>query len=430
MKNATTFNTLCTTLLLWLSSLQAQAATELLDEVAAIVDDDVVMTSELEERMTQIRFNFESQGRPQPPASEMRQQVLNQMIVESLQLQMARRAGVRISDAQLNQAMGRVAAQNGLTLDQFREQLDAQGLSYTNAREQIRKEMIIQQVQGGNINSRIEITDQEITNFLASTEGQILSAPQYHLTHLLMPIDTMARGDDSAARELFEEAKTDIEAGESLMQWLDDYRRQSPDSKLQGGDLGWRKATDLPAIFTEVVPEMEPGSVAGPIRSAGGLHLVHLVERRGGPQIVDQTHVRHILVKPSEIRSDQQCQDLLAKLRERILAGEEFADLARQYTEDMGTAQEGGDLGWARAGQFVPAFEATMNALAIDELSEPVQSQFGWHLLQVLDRREYDISQETAREQAYRYLFQRKFDDELDAWLQKIRDEAYVDIKN
>lgn len=408
----------------------AIATTELLDQVAAIVDDDVIMSSELDDRITQIQYSLKEQGRPMPPAKEMRQQVLNQMIVENLQMQMARRAGVRISDAQLNQAMARVAAQNGLSLDQFRDKLKQQGMSYTNAREQIRNEMIIQQVQSGNINNRVEVTDQEITNFLASTEGKLLSAPQYHLSHILLPINNVSgQAGEAEQRALFERAKVDINAGTALVQWLNQYRQQGGTPPLQGGDLGWRKAGDLPAIFTEIVPTMAPGSAAGPIRSAGGLHLVQLIERRGGPQIIDQTHARHILVKTSEIRSDEQCEQLLGKLRQRALADDDFADLARQFSEDFGSAQEGGDLGWAKKGQFVPAFEATMAALEIDQISEPFRSQFGWHILQVLERREYDISQETAREQAYRFLFQRKFEEELDAWLQKIRDEAYVDIK-
>lgn len=435
MKNVTTFKPLLfrplwLLLLGLLASPLALAAVEVIDHVAAIVDDDVVMSSELEERIVQIKANIKNQGQAPPPEGELREQILNQMIVENLQMQMAHRAGVRISDAQLNQAMGRVAAQNGLTLDQFREQLDQEGLSYTSAREQIRKEMIIQQVQSGNINNRVEVSEQEITNFLGSTEGKLMSSPQYHLSHILAPMNSMAKGKEEAdMRALFERAKQEIGPGNSLLDWLAQYRQQSA-SALQGGDLGWRKASDLPAIFTELVPGMEVGSVNGPIRSAGGLHLVQLIERRGGAQIVDQTLARHILVKPSEIRDDEQCRKLLVKLRNKILAGEDFSDLARQYSEDLGTAQEGGELGWSSKGKFVPVFEQTMDSLEIDEISEPVQSQFGWHIMQVLERREYDISQETAREQAYRYLFQRKFQEELDAWLQKIRDEAYVDIKS
>ena len=430
MKTVTIFRSLLMVLAL-VSSSAAMAITELLDQVAAIIDDDIVMESELESRIIQIKYSLKEQGRPMPPASELRHHVLNQMIVENLQMQLARRAGVRINDAQLNQAVSRVAKQNGLSLDQFRAKLAEQGLSYTTAREQIRKEMIIQQVQSGHINSRVKVTDQEVTSFLQSTEGKLMSAPQYHLSHIMLPMNSLSgQAGESQQRALFERAKRDIEAGDSLLDWLGQYRKKSGSIPLQGGDLGWRKANDLPAIFTEIVPTMEPGGVAGPIRSAGGLHLVQLIDRRGGPQVIDQTHARHILVKPSEIRSDEQCQQLLTKLHQRALADDDFADLARQYSEDFASAQEGGDLGWSQKGQFVPAFEATMEDLAINEISMPFKSQFGWHIMQVLERREHDISAETARNQAYRFLFQRKYQEELDAWLQKIRDEAYVDIKS
>ncbi len=415
---------------LLLASTHSALAAEMLDQVAAIVDDDVVMESELQERISQIQSQIGSQGRPLPPANEMRQQILNQMIVENLQLQMARRAGVRISDAQLNQAMTRVAAQNNLGLDEFREMLKQQGISYTATREQVRNEIIIQQVQAGNINNRVEITDQEVDNFLKSTEGQRQTAPQYRISHLLLSIDTVAMQSDQGPQlQEFELAREQIEAGTPLLEWLEQYRK-SGGREIQGGDLGWRKESELPAVFAEFVPSLVVGQVAGPIRSAAGMHLVQLMDQRGGAQIIDQTLARHILVKPSEIRTNEQCQQLLLDLRRQVLAGEDFDDLARQYSEDFGSAQEGGELGWSRPGQFVPEFEETMNGLAIGEISQPFESQFGWHILQVEERRKYDISQENAREQARRYLYQRKFDDELDAWLQKIRDEAYVDIKN
>jgi peptidyl-prolyl cis-trans isomerase SurA len=430
MKTVTTFKLYRAALaLLFFTTSLAVAAPQVLDKVAVIVDDDVVMESELTERIQQIEVQLKSQDRPMPPATEVREQVLNQMIVESLQMQMAQRAGVRISDAQLNQAMSRVAGQNNLDLDQFRAMLEQQGLSYTATREQIRKEMIIQQVQSGNINNRVEVTDQEITNFLASSEGKQQSAAQYRIAHILLPMDSVGMAaDEGRQTALLERAKRDINAGTDLVKWLDQYRKEGG-TALQGGDLGWRKADDLPAVFAEIVPDTEPGQAAGPIRSAGGLHLVQVVERRGGPQIIDQTHARHILIKPSEIRTDEQSEQLLVDIRKRVIGGEDFADLARQYSEDFGSAQEGGDLGWARKGQFVPIFEETMASLQIDQISQPIRSQFGWHILQVLERRKYDVSQEAARDQAYRYLFQRKFQDELDSWLQKIRDEAYVDIK-
>lgn len=401
----------------------------LLDGIAAIVDDDVIMLSELQEREAAILSNLRAQGRPLPPAKELRKQILNQMIVENLQLQMANRAGVRISDARLNEAMAQIAAQNGMTLDQFRDSLEAQGMTYLGTREQVRREMLIQQVQAGNINSRIDITEQEIEHFLASTEGQQLTAPQYRIAHILMPLESIDPAHEQKQHALMERATREINAGTPLVQWLQNYNATAK-TPLQGSDIGWRQPSDLPGVFAAIVPELKAGEASEPFRSAGGLHVVQVVDKRGGEQLVDQTHARHILVKPSEIRSDQQCEELLIELRQRILKGEEFADLARQYTEDIASAQEGGDLGWAQKGKFVPAFEQTMEALPIGEISEPFRSQFGWHILQVLERRKHDISQEIAKNQAYRFLFERKFNEELDAWLQKIRDEAYVDIKS
>ena len=416
-------------LILPMLEVQLVAAVETLDRVAAIVDDDVVMVSELDERIQQLTKTFKKQGRPLPPASGMREGVLDQLIVENLQLQLARRAGMRISDAQLNEAMQRIAKSNGMNLDQFRQTLAAEGLSYTDAREQVRRDITIQQVQTSIIRGQIELTDQEVDNFLQSDEGRELIDTRYQLAHILVPMETISNpGDESRQRAALVRAASEIRSGTPLLQWLSNYNR-SATAPLQGGDLGWRSDNELPALFADVVPPMAVGDVAGPLRSAGGLHLVQLTNRRGGAQLVTQTHARHILLKPSEIRSEKQCEALLTQLRQRIVGGESFADLARQYTEDMASAQEGGDLGWAKKGQFVPAFEETMANTPVGTISEPFRSKFGWHILQVQGRRQHDMSEEAAREQAYRYLFQRKFQGELESWLQKIRDEAYVDIK-
>lgn len=412
-----------------LSSTPVHGALQVIDKIAAIVEDDVVMVSELDLRVEQIRFNLSNQGRPMPPPGELREAILNQIILESLQLQMGQRAGVRIPDARLNESMATIAAQNGMDLDAFRDKLASQGLSYTSTREQVRREMTLQQVQQGNIRDRVKITEQDVNKFLLTPEGQKITSPQYHISHILLPLDNIETpAQEIAQKKWLETAARDIQGGTSLLSWLDTYNR-SASLPLRGGDLGWRQADDLPAIFAKVVPPLNPGDVAGPLSSPGGLHLVQLIERRGGQQIIDQTHARHILVKPSEIRSDRQCETLLLSLRQRALAGEDFGDLARQYTEDIASAQEGGDLGWARKGQFVPAFEETMANTKVGQISEPFRSQFGWHILQVQGRRKYDISDENAQEQAYRYLHQRKYQEELEAWLQKIRDEAYVEIK-
>jgi peptidyl-prolyl cis-trans isomerase SurA len=402
---------------------------ELLDRVAAVVDDDIVMESELNARIQQIVNNMQTQGAPLPPQDELRTQVLNQMIVENLQLQMGERAGVRINDQQLNSAMGNIARNMNMSLDQFRAQLEAEG-SYLTTRDQIRREMVLRQVQNGNLGGRIQISDQEIENFLESSDGQELTAPRFNAAHLMFPL---AEGEttteaNAAAEQLLSQAAQDISGGISLVLWLQQYNDVN-EPQLQGGELGWRQADELPSIFSELVPSMLVGEVAGPIQSPGGLHLVQLINKSGGPQMIEQTHARHILVKPSEIRTEEQCLALLSDLRQQIIDGADFAELARDNTEDIASAQEGGDLGWASPGQFVPAFEEAMKATEPGQITQPIRSNFGWHIIEVIDRREYDITPDRLRERAYGQLYDRKFSEELDSWLQKIRDEAYVDIK-
>ncbi|MFQ3324974.1 MAG: peptidyl-prolyl cis-trans isomerase SurA [Pseudomonadales bacterium] len=406
-------------------SLNASSA-EVIDRVAVVVDDDVIMATELEERVQQIAYKAQQQGSQLPPASEIRKQVMDQMILESLQLQMGRRAGVRISDQQLNQAMDTVAKNMGSSLDQFRQSLEADG-SYNETREQIRRELILRQVQSGNISGKVIITDLEVDAYLDSVEGDVLKALQYRVTHIMLPLE---EGEDKAGgKVLLSKAATEINDGVPLLQWLDIHNR-SGKAPLQGGDLGWRKTDDLPSIFAEIVPTLDKGEAIGPIESGAGLHVVQVTSISGGEKLIEQTHARHILVKPSQVRSDQQCEDLLADLRSQIINGDaDFADLAQANTEDIGSAQEGGDLGWASPGQFVPAFEEALARTNIDEVTMPFKSQFGWHIIQVLERRDHDVSQDLLRQQAYGKLYERKFSTELETWLQRIRDEAYVDIK-
>ncbi|MFT6310691.1 MAG: peptidyl-prolyl cis-trans isomerase SurA [Porticoccus sp.] len=408
-----------------LFSLNASSA-EVIDRVAVVVDDDVIMATELEERVQQIAYKAQQQGSQLPPASEIRKQVMDQMILESLQLQMGRRAGVRISDQQLNQAMATVAKGMGSSLDQFRQSLEADG-AYNEAREQIRRELILRQVQSGNISGKVIITDLEVDAYLDSVEGDVLKALQYRVTHIMLPLE---EGEDKAGgKVLLSTAATEINDGVPLLQWLDIHNR-SGKAPLQGGDLGWRKTDDLPSIFAEIVPTLDKGEAIGPIESGAGLHVVQVTSISGGEKLIEQTHARHILVKPSQVRSDQQCEDLLADLRSQIINGDaDFADLAQANTEDIGSAQEGGDLGWASPGQFVPAFEEALARTNIDEVTMPFKSQFGWHIIQVLERRDHDVSQDLLRQQAYGKLYERKFSTELETWLQRIRDEAYVDIK-
>jgi peptidyl-prolyl cis-trans isomerase SurA len=410
-----------------LTGAPVHAATEMLDQVVAIVDDDVVMASELRERVALLTQTLEARGMDLPPEDEIIRETLDRLILESIQLQMGERYGVRISDQQLDAAMARVAAQNGLALDQFRLALEQQGRSYIGMREGLRQEMVIQRVQAGNVNQRVQITDQEIENYLATEEGQRLVQPEYRIVHALLPLSSDARDEEVEKARTYAQGLIDrIQGGERF----DQVMSAANEYPFTGGDLGWRKLDDLPSIFQDVATTLDQGETADLFQSPSGLHLVTMADKRGSGTTMAQTKVRHILIKPSEILTDAQAREKVLDLKRRIEEdGEDFGALARQFSEDIGTAAEGGDLGWTGPGQMVPAFENAMDSTEIGVISEPVRSEFGWHILEVLDRREKDMTQEMRRAQVREFLHSRKYEEELDAWLRKIRDEAFVDIK-
>lgn len=405
----------------------ARSATEILDQVVAIVDEDVIMASELRTRLASVTQNLKARGIEMPPEDELVRETLDRLILENIQLQLAARVGVRISDAQLNAALGRMAGQNGMNLEQFRTRLEAEGQSYTAVREDIRREMMLQRVQSGNVNQRIQITDQEVDNFLQTEEGQKLTQPEYRLIHALLPLtaDTL-EAEVAEAKEHVDGMITKIRAGQTFDSVISASNEKYT---FSGGDLGWRKTDDLPSLFSEVAPTLKKGEAADPIRSDSGFHLVYMADLRGGEQMASQTEVRHILVKPSEILTDAQAEELVIDLKTRIEAGEDFGELAKEYSEDIGSGQEGGDLGWTMTGQMVPEFDAAMARGEVGEISDPIHSQFGWHILEVTGRRDQDMTELAIRAKAREHLHSRKYQEELDVWLRKIRDEAFVDIK-
>ncbi len=411
-------------------SFSVWAETQILDNVIAIVDSDIISKSGLDARVQQIQTSAKKQQSRLPPADMLRQQVLDRLIVESIQMQMGERAGVRISDAALTETMENIADNNGMTLTEFKRTLEADGMSYSDTREQIRREMIINQVQQGNLNHRIQVTDQEVENYLASVDGKELSGGQYHLAHILFSLPSSASEKQANhLQDTAQELSRQLNAGKIDFTSVSE-NGQFAGIELQTSDLGWRKSKDIPSIFTGYAPRLKPGEVSTPIRSASGFHLIQLIDKRGGSgQIVEQTHARHILIKPSKIRSESQAQELAAELRSRALEGEEFAELAKLYSEDPGSTLQGGDLGWSSPGQFVPIFEQTMATLKENEISEPFKSQFGWHILQVLERRQHDVSMMRWQNIARNKIHQRKFNEELQSWLVKIRDEAFVEFK-
>ena len=403
----------------------ASSQIELLDQIVAIVDDDIILTSELQERVQGVRSTMESRGVEVPPDDVLIRETLDRLILDSIQLQLANRYGVRIPDQQLDEAMTRLAQQNKLTLEQFRTALEQSGQSYAAAREGLRNDLAIQRVQQGNVMRNINISEQEIDNFLTTEEGEAMTQPEYLVVQALLSI---SRGDteaEVAAKDAYiNEVLSNIQSGQPFEQSVS---RTEPYA-FTGGDLGWRNLSDLPSMFVDVVPTLAVGEVTK-VRSSSGFHLVYLADANGGEQLVRQTDVRHILIKPTEVLNEQAAEDLAVELRARAEAGEEFGELARQYSNDIGSAAEGGELGWINPGQMVPEFEATMAGTTQGSISQPFRSEFGWHILEVKGRRDKDFSGEIRRNQVAGYIREQKYQEELDAWLRKIREEAFVDIK-
>ena len=387
------------------------AQIEMLDQVVAIVDDDIVLTSELEERVLGIKSSLEARGVDVPADDVLIRETLDRLILDSIQLQLASRYGVKIPDQQLDQSMTRLAQQNGQ--------------SYAVTRESLRDDLAIQRVQQGNVMRNINISEQEIDNFLATEEGEQMTQPEYRVVQALL---AASRGDDPtevARKESFvDNTLATIEAGTPFEQAVS----VTQPFVFSGGDLGWRKLGDIPSMFAEVIPTLTIGDVTK-VRSSSGFHLVYLADAVGGEQLVRQTEVRHILIKPTEVLDEVAAEALAIELKQRIEAGDDFGDLARQYSDDIGSAAEGGELGWTNPGQMVPEFEAAMAGTSEGAISEPVRSEFGWHILQVEARRDKDFSSEMQRNQVAGYIREQKYQEELEAWLRKIREEAFVDIK-
>jgi peptidyl-prolyl cis-trans isomerase SurA len=410
-------------------SIGATAQITLLDKVIAVVDDDIVLQSELDQRMATIYTQIQQSGTKAPPQDILLQQVLDRLISERLQLNIGYNAGIRIGDEELNQAMARIASSNKLTMEEYIAQIHAQGSTVAVVREQIRNEITIMRVQQGKVMRRIRISEQELDNFLNSEEGRFLTSPDVNVGQILLSVASGTSLEDTdAILARANELQAQAAGGTDFRQLA--IANSADQSALQGGDLGWRKMAQLPGVFIDAVELMDIGQVSDPIRSGAGYHLLKLYERRGGgEQLVEQHFARHILVKPNQIRDQETTVALLNELRDRSIAGEDFAALAKEFSEDPGSALKGGELGWSTPGMFVPEFEQTMGSIALNEVSAPFSSQFGWHILQVTDRRNEDFSTNIMRNRAQNMLRERKYEEELQVWLQEIRDEAFIEIK-
>lgn len=400
----------------------AQAQVEVLDQVVALVENTVITQGDVDTRIEQVKTNIKSGNLP--PADVLQKEVLDRLIVEAIQLQMGERAGVRISDAELNATIERIAKRNGQSIEQFRQALAKEGRTYGSVRKQIRNEMILNQVQQGNLRSRIQITEQEVNNFLNSEEGSKLKTARYAVAHIVLP-GASSEADNAFMRQLSKDLNNGKYQFEALLK-----NQQVQGRELKGGSLGWRTDETLPSVFAPVVTNMQAGEVSEPVTSGAGIHLVKVFDKQGGKgQLVEQHRVRHILVKPSKIRTEQQTKALIEAIAKRIEKGESFEALAKEHSEDPGSALQGGDLNWTNKGVMVPEFEQTMLKSPLNKVSKPFTTQFGWHILEVTGKRMHDMSEERWKQQAYNAIYQRKYKDELDAWLQKIRDEAFVEFK-
>nr|VFJ46990.1 MAG: periplasmic chaperone for outer membrane proteins SurA [Candidatus Kentron sp. FW]VFJ56133.1 MAG: periplasmic chaperone for outer membrane proteins SurA [Candidatus Kentron sp. FW] len=400
-----------------------------INRIVAVVNDEVIVHSDLKNRVRTMQAELSRSGARLPPPDVLRKQVLDRLIVELLQIQMAKRTGIRVNDEQLNQTIAGIARRNGLDLRRFREILEKDGYSFATFREDIRHQLLISEIQKRKVADRVQVTNREIDNYLMTESTKPRSKRNYHLAHILIAVSEDASVDEVAsARKKAEQTVRRLRDGADFAKTA--MTVSDGNQASEGGDLGWRKETQLPGLFAKVVPEMATGEVSEPLRNASGFHIVKLVALRGEERhVVTQTKARHILVRPSETVSNIDAKTRLEQIRERIIHGEDFGELARSHSDDRGTAVKGGDIGWVGPGSVVPKFEQAMNRLRPMEISAPFRSQFGWHIVQVMERRKHDGTMEVRRAKAMERIRKRKIDEELRAWLRQLRDEAYVEYR-
>ena len=400
----------------------------LLDRIVALVDEGVVLQSELNRRIVEIRENAARANRALPEPEQLSNEVLDSLILENIQMQLAERVSIRFNDDEINRILGTMAENNNMSFDEYLDVLNEAGV-YLLTREQVRKQMTMQELQRGMVNRRIQITEQEIDNFLNSEMGREIMAPDYLVEHMLIPVggeETVAAKQEKLryAADLLAR----INEGENFAA----VRAAASQARLfevNATEFGWLKAEALPNLFREIVEGMEIGDAEGPIEAGNGFHLIQLTNKAGGAeQMVKQTNFRHIMLTPNEIRDEQQTEDAIREFRQQIVDGEEFATLARQNSDDDTSVVAGGDMDWINEGQLPLDMEAVIDSLEIENLSEPFRTANGWHIAEVIERRVADLSTIYSRNQAERSLRNRKFDLELQNWLIEIREEAFVEF--
>jgi peptidyl-prolyl cis-trans isomerase SurA len=401
-----------------------------LDRIVAVVNDDVILDSDITEMEQTVRQQARERQAAVPPSDILRKQVLERLIMKRLQLQRAEQVGVRVGDDALNAALRQIASNNNMNLRQFRDVLEDDGYDFSHFRESIREEMIITRLRKSQVEDRVVVSDREVDNFLATQDIQSNNEVEYQLQHILVSLP------DPASPEEVQQAEKQLKKIQSLLDEGGDFAEVAAgysdgQNALEGGELGWRKQGELPTLFADVVPDLAVGEVSQPLRSGSGFHLVRVKDKKSAEvHLVKQTLASHILIKTNELVDDAEAEEKLEKLRQRIINGEDFAELARAHSEDTGSAIEGGSLGWVSPGVMVPEFQEKMDALAVGEVSEVFKSRFGWHLIKVMDRREQNMADEYKRTKAREQIRQRKIDEELESWLRAMRDEAYVEYRD
>ncbi len=411
------------------SAAAAPTSIALVDRIVAVVNNDVVTQYELDDKLKMAMQQLSRQGTPPPPRDALEKQLLERLITERIQLQFARETGVRIDDTQLDRTLARIAEQNGMSLMKFRSVMEQDGLVFKQFREEIRNEMLVERLREREVDNKVVVTDGEVDNFINTRVTQLGGEEEYNLAHILIRVPEQATPEqlkdkrkraDLAAKALAENANF----GQVAAAYSD-----APDA-MQGGQLGWRTGNRLPGMFVDELKTLQPGENSIVLRSPNGFHILRLNDRRGKdtPLIVQQTHARHVLVKTNETVSEADAKQRLIAIKERLDNGGNFAELARQYSED-GSAAKGGDLGWLSPGDTVPDFERAMNALQPGQFSAPIRSPFGWHLIEVLERRQEDVGKERQRMMARQEMRARKADESYEDWLRQLRDRAYVEYR-
>lgn len=408
-----------------------RARIELVDRIVAVVNNDVITLFEFNERLRVVQRQLEGQGIKLPPREILEKQLLERVINEKVQLQFAAETGIRVDDATLDRAIGRIAEGNRMSLDSFRQALEKDGGSFAKFREDIRNEIILARVKEREADNRVTVTESEVEHFFASQAAAQGSDTEFNVGHILIQVPEQASPEQIQTRKArAEQALAELKKGADFAQVSASFS-DAPNA-LQGGELGWRSASRLPQLFSDALNALQPGQFSGLLRSPNGFHLLKLIDKRGRdvPLLVVQTHARHILIKTSELISEADAKRRLTELKERLdNNAANFAELARLHSED-GSAAKGGDLGWLSPGDTVPEFEKAMDALAANAISEPILSPFGWHLIQVLERRREDVTQEKQKLKARLEIRERKADEAYQEFVRQLRDRAYVEYRS